>query len=52
MGSLKENIKGIEWAKFVVILFTVPLGVLEINTANYFLRFIWYLRRLDIDTQP
>jgi hypothetical protein len=42
MGSLKENIKGIEWAKFVAILeivrgalsifsiFTIPLGVLEI----------------------
>jgi hypothetical protein len=42
MGSLKENIKGIEWAKFVAIveivrgalsilsIFTVPLGVLEI----------------------
>jgi hypothetical protein len=42
MKSLKENIKGIEWAKFVAILeivrgalsifsiFTIPLGVLEI----------------------
>jgi len=38
MGSLKENIKGIEWAKFIAIveivrgdlsifsIFTVPLG--------------------------
>jgi hypothetical protein len=42
MKSLKENIKGIEWAKFVAIveivrgalsifsIFTIPLGVLEI----------------------
>jgi hypothetical protein len=42
MKSLKENIKGIEWAKFIAIveivrgalsilgIFTVPLGVLEI----------------------
>jgi hypothetical protein len=42
MGSLKENIKGIEWAKFIAIveivrgalsifsIFTIPLGVLEI----------------------
>jgi hypothetical protein len=42
MGILKENIKGIEWAKFIAIveivrgalsifsIFTIPLGVLEI----------------------